>query len=121
MQPTLSGRSGVSTASQTAWALLALANAGRRYENEIRAGVAFLVRTQTGDGTWIEKEFTGTGFPGYGLGAKIDLRKGRPLPQGKELSRGFMLRYGYYCHYFPIMALSRAGELCKEITHNTEG
>ncbi|MDI9570327.1 MAG: squalene--hopene cyclase [Pseudomonadota bacterium] len=113
MQPGLSGRSGASTASQTAWAILALAGADGRYEKEIRAGVTFLERTQTGDGTWIEEEFTGAGFPGYGLGAKIDLRKGRPLPQGKELSRGFMLRYGYYCHYFPIMALSRAGKLCK--------
>jgi squalene-hopene/tetraprenyl-beta-curcumene cyclase len=27
--------------------------------------------------------------------------------QGPELSRAFMLRYGMYCHYFPLMALGR--------------
>lgn len=50
----------------------------------------------------------GHGFPGYGLGAKVDLRKGAPLPQGKELARGFMLNYNWYRHYFPITALGRA-------------
>jgi squalene-hopene/tetraprenyl-beta-curcumene cyclase len=29
------------------------------------------------------------------------------LMQGPELSRAFMLRYGMYCHYFPLMALGR--------------
>ena len=48
-----------------------------------------------------------TGFPGYGLGAKLDIKNGKPLPQGKELSRGFMLRYGNYCHYFPMVALAK--------------
>jgi squalene-hopene/tetraprenyl-beta-curcumene cyclase len=28
--------------------------------------------------------------------------------QGPELSRAFMLRYGLYRHYFPLMALGRA-------------
>ena len=28
--------------------------------------------------------------------------------QGPELSRAFMLRYGMYRHYFPLMALGRA-------------
>lgn len=97
----------VSTASQTAWALIALTAFETPYGNEIRRGFDFLKSTQTEDGTWIEAEYTGTGFPGYGLGAKVDLRNGAPLPQGKELSRGFMLRYGYYCHYFPIVALSK--------------
>ena len=97
----------VSTASQTAWALIALTAFETPYVNEIRRGFDFLKSTQTEDGTWIEAEYTGTGFPGYGLGAKVDLRNGAPLPQGKELSRGFMLRYGYYCHYFPIVALSK--------------
>jgi len=115
MQPALSGRSGISTASQTAWAIITLTGAGKLYENEIRKGVAFLAATQTGKGTWIEKEFTGTGFPGYGLGAKVDLRNGKPLPQGKELSRGFILRYAYYCHYFPMVALGRARELLAEL------
>ena len=30
------------------------------------------------------------------------------LMQGPELSRAFMLRYGLYRHYFPLMALGRA-------------
>ena len=104
MQP--QSKSG-STASQTAWAQIALMSFETPYGENIRKGLDYLKSTQTPDGTWDEAEYTGTGFPGYGLGAKVDLRNGAPLPQGKELSRGFMLRYGYYCHYFPIMALSR--------------
>ena len=106
MSPASAGKSGVSTASQTAWALIALGSFG--YGKEAFAkGIEFLENSQTKEGTWEEFEFTGSGFPGYGLGAKVDLQNGAPLPQGKELSRGFMLRYGYYCHYFPIMAISK--------------
>jgi squalene-hopene/tetraprenyl-beta-curcumene cyclase len=55
---------GESTASQTAWALMALLAAGRRESNTVARGVDWLVRTQTEDGTWDEPWFTGTGFPG---------------------------------------------------------
>ena len=97
-----------STASQTAWAVIALSSLkDSSLDKSIQNGLDFLKRTQTADGTWNEEEFTGTGFPGYGFGAKADLREGAPLPQGKELSRGFMLKYGFYCHYFPIAALAR--------------
>lgn len=96
-----------STASQTAWAVLAISAFKSEYAPAALRGIEFLKRTQSADGTWDESAFTGTGFPGYGLGAKVDVRKGAALPQGAELSRGFMLRYGYYCLYFPIMALSR--------------
>ena len=106
MQPKAAGKS---TASQTAWAILALKNFDDFPAQEaLRRGVEYLEKTQKPDGGWDEAEFTGTGFPGYGFGAKADLRNGAPLPQGKELSRGFMLRYGFYCQYFPISALSTA-------------
>ena len=35
------------------------------------------------------------------------------LMQGPELSRAFMLRYDLYRHYFPMMALARAGRLSR--------
>jgi squalene-hopene/tetraprenyl-beta-curcumene cyclase len=54
---------GEPTASQTAWALLALLAAGERDSEAVRRGVAWLVATQREDGTWDEPQFTGTGFP----------------------------------------------------------
>lgn len=113
MDPGAMGR-GASTASQTAWALMALAAAGRRDdESAIADGVQFLIDRQR-DGTWDEREYTGTGFPGYGVGATIKL--GDPLlaerlKQGPELSRAFMINYNLYRHYFPIMALARVRKL----------
>ena len=101
------GSASKSTASQTAWALIGLMSFDSGYSKEIGMGLKFLRDTQTKDGTWLEEEYTGTGFPGYGLGAKLDIKNGKPLPQGKELSRGFMLRYGNYCHYFPMAALAK--------------
>jgi squalene-hopene/tetraprenyl-beta-curcumene cyclase len=53
---------GPSTASQTAWALLALHAAGETGEAVAR-GVAWLVTTQREDGGWDEPQYTGTGFP----------------------------------------------------------
>jgi len=53
---------GDSTASQTAWALLALLAAGERDET-VERGVAWLCATQREDGGWDEPQFTGTGFP----------------------------------------------------------
>lgn len=105
---------GLSTASQTAWALMALAAAGRKDdEAAIADGVQFLIERQK-EGTWEEREYTGTGFPGYGVGATIKL--GDPLlverlKQGPELSRAFMINYNLYRHYFPIMALARVRKM----------
>ena len=101
---------GPSTASQTAWALMALvALDGRDFEPSIRRGADYLVRTRRG-GSWDEPYYTGTGFPGYGTGARTALQvqdmKER-FAQGTELQRGFMINYNLYRHYFPLMALGR--------------
>ena len=102
---------GVATASQTAWALMALLAANRGQDREaIERGCLFLIERQSG-GTWVEAEYTGTGFPGYGVGQTIkidDPLLSKRLMQGAELSRAFMLRYDLYRHYFPLMALGRA-------------
>jgi squalene-hopene/tetraprenyl-beta-curcumene cyclase len=74
---------GPSTASQTAWALLALLAAGGPDETTAHA-VSYLVETQREDGTWDEPWFTGTGFPG-----------------------DFYLNYHLYRLTFPVTALGR--------------
>jgi squalene-hopene/tetraprenyl-beta-curcumene cyclase len=75
---------GASTASQTAWALLALLAAGERGSAATSGGVRFLVGSQRPDGGWDEPEFTGTGFPG-----------------------DFYINYHLYRIVFPISALGR--------------
>jgi len=76
---------GVSTASQTAWALLALlAAGGDDAMASAERGVAWLVATQRPDGSWDEPQFTGTGFPG-----------------------DFYINYHLYRLVFPISALGR--------------
>jgi squalene-hopene/tetraprenyl-beta-curcumene cyclase len=81
--PSLRG-TGVSTASQTAWALMGLLAAGAARSQAVERGVDFLLRTQTAAGSWYEPEFTGTGFPKY-----------------------FFIKYHMYQDYFPLMALAR--------------
>jgi len=75
---------GESTASQTAWALLALVAAGHRTAPSTERAVAFLAETQTADGTWDEPWYTGTGFPG-----------------------DFYINYHLYRLIFPVQALGR--------------
>ncbi len=83
--PKLKGQ-GVSTASQTAWALLGLLDTHFYLSDEaklaVQKGIQYLLNTQQQDGTWEEKEFTGTGFPEH-----------------------FYLRYHLYYQHFPLMAL----------------
>lgn len=74
---------GPSTASQTAWALLALHAAGAHGEALAR-GVEWLVSSQREDGGWDEPHYTGTGFP-----------------------RDYYLNYHLYRLTFPVMALAR--------------
>ncbi len=81
--PSLKGV-GVTTASQTAWAVMGLMAAGRSRSDSVRNGIRYLVETQNADGTWDETEYTGTGFP-----------------------RVFYLRYHMYRLYFPLLALAR--------------
>lgn len=74
---------GASTASQTAWALLALIAAQELGEPTLK-GAAWLAETQCEDGTWDEAWFTGTGFPG-----------------------DFLINYHLYRDVFPVTALGR--------------
>jgi squalene-hopene/tetraprenyl-beta-curcumene cyclase len=75
---------GESTASQTAWALLALHAAGQAGSRAAGHGVRWLAATQRADGGWDEPQYTGTGFPG-----------------------DFSINYGLYRLVFPIAALGR--------------
>jgi squalene-hopene/tetraprenyl-beta-curcumene cyclase len=81
--PALAGQ-GDSTASQTAWALLALLAAGERDGAAVAKGISWLARTQEPEGTWSEPQFTGTGFPG-----------------------DFYINYHLYRLAFPVSALGR--------------
>src|SRR5690606_20248831 len=106
VDPALRGR-GESTASQTAWALIALLAAGEADHPAVHRGIDFLVRTQCPDGTWEEEHFTGCGFPGYGIGDRpADDRPGA-VSQGLELGAAFMIKYHMYRNYFPLWALGR--------------
>lgn len=100
---------GPSTASQTAWALLALIAADRSESASAARGVEFLLRAQNADGSWDEPEFTGTGFPGYGTGERrfrtVEGQKEKLMSE--ELPAGFMIKYHMYRIYWPLMALGR--------------
>jgi len=100
---------GPSTASQTAWALMALLSAGKGSSRSSKIGIEYLLSTQDSDGTWSEPYFTGTGFPGYGVGQALPdyLRPEDPGYQGNELSAGFMINYHMYRIYWPLTALGR--------------
>jgi squalene-hopene/tetraprenyl-beta-curcumene cyclase len=80
---------GESTAAQTAWAMLGLMAAAPsrvddpRVTGALARGVDHLLRTQRGDGSWLDEHWTGTGFPSV-----------------------FYLRYHSYARYFPLQALS---------------
>jgi squalene-hopene/tetraprenyl-beta-curcumene cyclase len=74
---------GPSTASQTGWALMALAEGAGSVESRER-GMAWLAETQLPDGSWDEPQHTGTGFPGF-----------------------FYINYHLYRLVFPLMGLGR--------------
>jgi squalene-hopene/tetraprenyl-beta-curcumene cyclase len=72
------------TASQTAWALLALMAAGEVDNPAVARGMRYLMDTQTEKGLWDEARYTATGFP-----------------------RVFYLRYHGYAKFFPLWAMAR--------------
>ena len=80
--PVFKGR-GPSTASQTAWAVMALCTFGNAACPHLQRGVNHLVDTQNGDGSWTEEETTGTGFP-----------------------KVFYLKYDMYRNTWPLLALA---------------
>ena len=100
---------GPSTPSQTSWALIALMSAGKEAHPATVRGVEHLLTTQQSDGSWDEPYFTGTGFPGYGIGQRLDryLTPEDPGYQGAELPAGFMINYHMYRNYWPLTALGR--------------
>jgi squalene-hopene/tetraprenyl-beta-curcumene cyclase len=79
---------GPSTASQTAWALMGMLAFLPPSDPTIMRGVRYLLDTQTrakGPGlSWREHLSTGVGFPNW-----------------------FYMKYNFYPHYFPLMALGR--------------
>jgi squalene-hopene/tetraprenyl-beta-curcumene cyclase len=100
---------GPSTPSQTSWALIALVSAGEEAHPATQRGVEHLVSTQHSDGSWDEPYFTGTGFPGYGIGQRLEryLKPEDRGYQGAELPAGFMINYHMYRNYWPLTALGR--------------
>ena len=78
---------GVSTPSQTAWALMGLISAGAARSETAARAAAWLCEAQRADGDWDEQHFTGTGFP-----------------------RDFMIRYHLYRIVWPLIALGRYRE-----------
>jgi squalene-hopene/tetraprenyl-beta-curcumene cyclase len=88
--PSLAG-TGTPTASQTAWALLALLAAGQHESHAVRRGFDYLIQNQQPNGNWHEESFTGTGFP-----------------------KVFYLKYHMYSLYFPLMALARYADLDRQ-------
>ncbi|MFO0830121.1 MAG: squalene--hopene cyclase [Phycisphaerales bacterium] len=98
VDPRLKGQ-GNSTASQTAWAAMILQEIYGPDDSDLKRAIAWLCATQLSAedalieaknpdrdpaGSWVETEFTGTGFP-----------------------KVFYLRYHLYRLYFPVMAIGR--------------
>jgi squalene-hopene/tetraprenyl-beta-curcumene cyclase len=72
-----------SSPSQTAWGVLGLLAGGDTTSSSLQKGVEWLIEHQRSDGGWDEELSTGTGFP-----------------------RVFYLKYHYYRHSFPVVAVS---------------
>lgn len=72
---------GISTPSQSAWALMGLIATGDDSDG-LHRGIEYLLDKQREDGSWVDDSWTGTGFPTV-----------------------FYLRYHLYAVYFPLLAL----------------
>jgi squalene-hopene/tetraprenyl-beta-curcumene cyclase len=81
---------GASTASQTAWATLALMAAGEVEAPEVKRGIDYLLAAPRQSDEWEEAWYTAVGFP-----------------------RVFYLRYHGYRSYFPLWALARYRNLLR--------
>ena len=82
----------MSTAFQTAWAVLGLMAAGEVNNAEVKAGIQFILANQQQDGVWNDECFTAPGFP-----------------------KVFYLKYHGYDKFFPLWALARyRNELSKQ-------
>ncbi|MBX9748698.1 MAG: squalene--hopene cyclase, partial [Roseococcus sp.] len=77
-----------SSASQTAWGMLALMACGEAEHEAVQRAAEWLMARQKPDGDWPEDDYTGTGFP-----------------------RVFYLRYHGYRRIFPLWALARLRNL----------
>jgi squalene-hopene/tetraprenyl-beta-curcumene cyclase len=75
---------GPSTPSQTAWGIMGLLAVAGPDDPAVRRGVRHLIERQDAAGTWEQRPWTGTGFPGV-----------------------FYLDYHLYRHTFPLMALGQ--------------
>ncbi|MEO1067266.1 MAG: squalene--hopene cyclase [Pseudomonadota bacterium] len=78
------GYSEMSTASQTAWALMGLMSADAVEDDAVKNGVTYLTQAPKEGARWDEKYWSGTGFP-----------------------RVFYLKYHGYAAYFPLWAVAR--------------
>jgi squalene-hopene/tetraprenyl-beta-curcumene cyclase len=92
------GEGKASTASQTAWALLALMAADEAAHPAVTRGCDYLLATQQSNGLWDEDWYTAVGFP-----------------------RVFYLRYHGYRAYFPLWALARYRNLTRGNSDNSPG
>jgi squalene-hopene/tetraprenyl-beta-curcumene cyclase len=103
---------GASTASQTAWAVIAMIAADEVNHPATARGVTYLLHTQRPEGHWEEPYYTGSGFPGYKKGARVERVPGPGERgfQGTELSSGFMINYHLYRNTWPLLALGRYRE-----------
>jgi squalene-hopene/tetraprenyl-beta-curcumene cyclase len=81
--PVFKGQGPVSTASQTAWAVMGLCAFDDPSRPSIQRGIDYLIRTQNLEGSWSESETTGTGFP-----------------------KVFYLKYDMYRNSWPLLALA---------------
>jgi squalene-hopene/tetraprenyl-beta-curcumene cyclase len=85
---------GPSTASQTAWAAMALCTFGEPDRPSLIRGIDYLIRTQNRDGSWTEHEITGTGFP-----------------------KVFYLKYDMYRNSWPLLAFATYQKLVNKAPH----
>ncbi|MBP8259255.1 MAG: squalene--hopene cyclase [Verrucomicrobia bacterium] len=89
---------GPSTASQTAWAVMALCTFGDPHRPSLQRGIQYLVDHQNTDGSWTEHETTGTGFPCV-----------------------YYLKYDMYRNAWPLLALAACRRLLQTAPAGGDG